>query len=83
MAVRITCIDKAGGHHEDPHVAISTFGWLNETDGQTGRSTRIEMYDWITQKGGTAYVRDRFGNVAYVVGKVSAWGNPFVQTVAD
>jgi hypothetical protein len=83
MPVRITCINKAGGHHEDPHVAISRLGWVNEQDSQQGRSTRVEMYSWIVHRGGVAYVRDGFGNVAYLIGRVSARGNPFVQTVAD
>jgi len=40
------------------------------------------MHNWIVQ-GGQAYVRDPHGNAAYLIAKVSAWGNPFVQTIAD
>lgn len=82
MAVRITCIKKAGGYHEDPHVAISELGWTNEQNGQSGRSTRIEMYNFV-KGGGEAFVRDRAGNTAYLVAKLSRNGNPYVQTVAD
>ncbi len=82
MAVRITCINKEHGCHDDPHVAIEYLGWTNEGTGESGKSTRLQMYDWLN-KGGTAYVRDRFGNKAYVIPKVSRNGNPFVQTVAD
>jgi hypothetical protein len=82
MAVRITCINKEHGNHEDPHVAISTLGWLNETTKETGKTTRVEMYNWVKQ-GGQAYVRDAYGNIVYLIAKVSAWGNPFVQTAAD
>ena len=83
MAVRITCINKAGGHHEDPHVAIEHLGWTNEESGESGKSTRLTVYDWLKNKGGVAYVKDRSGNKAYLIPKVSRNGNPFVQTVAD
>lgn len=82
MSVRITCINKAGGYHDDPHVAIEDLGWKNEETGETGKSTRLAVYDWL-RKGGIAYVTDRLGNKAFLVPKVSRNGNPFVQTVAD
>jgi len=82
MSIRITCINKENGYHEDPHVAISMLGWLNEGTNEAGKSTRIDMYNWIKQ-GGQAYVRDTYGNNAYLVAKISEHGNPYVQTVAD
>src|SRR5687768_890586 len=82
MSVRITCIKKAGGNHEDPHVAISELGWTNEQTGASDRSTRLQMYEWV-KNGNQAYVKDVYGNVAYLVAKVSRSGNPYVQTVAD
>ena len=82
MSVRINCINKAGGYHDDPHVAIEHLGWTNESNGSQGKSTRLEMYNWL-KEGGQAYVQDRFGNKAYLVPKVSRNGNPFVQTIAD
>jgi hypothetical protein len=82
MAIRITCINKEGGNHDDPHVAIENLGWTNEATGKQGKSTRLEIYDWL-KGGGEAYVKDRFGNKAQVVPKVSRNGNPFVQTIAD
>ena len=82
MSVRINCINKAGGYHDDPHVAIEFLGWTNEGNGNRGKSTRLEMYNWL-KEGGEAYVKDRFGNKAYLVPKLSRNGNPFVQTIAD
>jgi hypothetical protein len=29
MSIRITCITKAAGDHENPFVAISRLGWVN------------------------------------------------------
>jgi hypothetical protein len=29
MSIRITCITKAGGDHENPYVAISRLAWVN------------------------------------------------------
>ena len=62
MAVRITCINKSEGYHADPHHAISHLGWRNEETGNTGKSTRLEVHDWIKTRGGAAYVIDSRGN---------------------
>lgn len=83
MAVRITCINKEGGYHDDPHVAIESLGWVNEATNESGKSTRIEVYDWLQNRGGVAYVRDRFGNQVRVLPHENARGTRFVQTVAD
>lgn len=82
MAVRITCISKDNGHHENPHVAIQRLGWVNPQNNESGSSTRIEMYNFV-QQGGTAYVQDAVGNRAHLVAKTSAHGTAYVQTVAD
>ena len=58
MSVRITCINKSNGHHADPHHAIQNLGWINEETNARGKNTRLEIYDWIKNKGGHAYVRD-------------------------
>ena len=83
MAVRITCINKDNGNHQNPHEAITHLGWVNEATGESGKSTRLEMYDFLQNKGGQAYTKDNFGNVAYLYPRVSPNNNPFVQTVAD
>jgi hypothetical protein len=84
MAIRITCINKAGGQHFDPHVAISNLGWLNDSTGSTGKSSRIEVYDWLKQSSGNlAYVLDRGGNKAFLYPRESPHGTKFVQTIAD
>ena len=66
MAIRITCINKAGGQHYDPHVAITNLGWVNDSTGEMGKSTRQAVYDWLQNSTNQAYVRDGFGNVAYL-----------------
>jgi hypothetical protein len=83
MSVRITCINKSHGFHQDPHHAISDLGWINEQTGETGRSTRLVMYDWLKNKNGAAYVTDRLGNKAYLYPRENANGTKYVQTYAD
>lgn len=61
MSIRITCIKKSNGDHQDPHHAISELGWTNEQTNETGRSTRLEMYDWIKNQNGVASVADARG----------------------
>jgi hypothetical protein len=83
MAIRITCITKDSGNHENPYVAITELGWINDQTNATGRSTRIAMYDWIVNQNGYAYVKDVYGNTAKLIGAISSKGNKYVKTVAD
>jgi hypothetical protein len=82
MSLRITCIKKQSDSHQDPHHAIERVGWIEE-DGKSGSSTRIEIYDWIREKKGQAYVRDRFGNSVQVGAAISSNGTKFIRTYAD
>jgi len=79
--VRITCINKDGGNHSNPHEAISDYGWTN-FEGKKGISDRPTMVKWI-EDGNTAYVEDKFGNRAYCGVRKSVAGNKFLQTFAD
>jgi hypothetical protein len=83
MTIRITCINKSNGYHADPHHAITHLGWIDEADGKTGKSTRIEIYEWIKNKKGEAYVTDRYGNRAYVGAREHSNGTKYLQTYAD
>lgn len=81
--IRITCINKSGGFHLDPHHAISNLGWVNDTNGAPGKSTREQMYEWLRNQNGSAYVLDKFGNKAYVFPRENEFGTKYVQTAAD
>ena len=83
MAIRVTCINKEHGYHEDPHHAIENLGWINEANGKTGKNTRLEIYNWLKDEKGQAYVTDRSGNKAYVAPREHTNGTKFVQTYAD
>jgi Protein of unknown function (DUF3892) len=83
MTVRITCINKDGGNHENPNAAISYLGWTEDGTGNTGKSTRLEMYDWIKHQNGKAYVRDANGNTAWVGTAETAGGTKYVRTYRD
>lgn len=83
MTIRITCINKDHGYHDNPHEAISELGWTNEATGESNRSERLTIYEWLKNKNGQAYVVDRFGNKAYVYPRENANGTKFVQTYAD
>lgn len=83
MSVRITCIKKDSGNHENPYVAIESLDWINEQTNATARTTRLDMYDFVVNKKGEAYVKDAQGNVAYLIGAISPRGTKYVKTVAD
>ena len=82
MAVRITCVDKPSGNIQNPHEAISTYGWINESTGEYGRSDRYTMVDWV-KKGGIAYVKDNLDNKAQCQKRMSINGTEFLQTITD
>jgi hypothetical protein len=83
MSIRITCIKKAGGNHESPYVAITSLNWINEANNNTGTTSREDMYDWLVNQKGEAYVRDSQGNKATLFGEISSRGTKFVKTRAD
>ncbi len=80
--VRIVCINKDGGNHNNPHEAISHYGWLNESTGKSGKETRPDMVAWV-EKGNTAYVKDNNGNTAKCGVRTSKNGIKFLQTYSD
>ena len=82
MSVKITCINKDGGDHYDPHEAITHLGWLNENSGKSGKATLQQMIEFL-ESGNKAYVKDAWDNIAYLVICISRFGNKFVKTVAD
>jgi len=77
MAVRIICINKDNGDHDDPHEAITRLG----TEGGQ-KYTRLEMVRFI-ENGNDAYVKGPMGNVAYLMVSVSRGGNKYVKTIPD
>src|SRR5450759_1858989 len=55
IEVEIICINKDGGHHQNPYEAVAYYGWRDMT-GQTSRYDRQTMVDWV-EKGNRAYVK--------------------------
>jgi hypothetical protein len=83
MAIRITCINKSSGYHADPHHAISNLGWVEDGSGKTGKNTRLEVYEWIKNESGVAYVLDSRRDIARVGTREHANGTKYLQTYAD
>lgn len=81
MSIRITCIKKSGGHHQEPHEAITALTWVNEQDGSRGNSSREQMYEWV-KNGGQAFVVFGATRVQVVTAETS-WGTRFVKTRPD
>lgn len=83
MAIRITCINKSNGYHADPHHAIENLGWVNDETGQMGKNARLQIYEWIRNKNGVAYVLDLRNRKAFVGTRENAYGTKYLQTYAD
>jgi len=82
MSRRITCITKDSGNHENPYVAISYLGWINENNQEVGYDTREVIYNFV-KKGNTAYVKDDFGNKINLMCATSPIGTKYVKTIPD
>ncbi len=80
--VRITCINKDGGNHQNPYLGITNFGWINPQTNASGNSTRQEMVDFLNKNPKSAYVQDSNGHLVYCEVR-DRYGNPYVATVAD
>ena len=84
MSIRITCITKAGGDHENPYVAISKLGWVNLLNPYEKKSSsREEIYDFV-MNGGEAFVYDLTGTIrSNLVCATSPKGTRYVKTEPD
>jgi hypothetical protein len=78
MTVKIICIKKENGNHENPCEAISSLGWIEEVTQKRRNSSRIQMYEFV-KKGGYAYVEDDASRVKLITG-ISNKGNKYVKT---
>lgn len=81
--VRITCISKDGGNHQNPHEGIASFGWVNEETRAKGQSSRAQMLYFLESQNGKAYVKDIFGNDVYIRIWVAASGIKYLRTYVD
>ena len=50
MAVRIICIKKDDGDHENPYVAIDHLEWVNDRIKVNGITDRTKIHDWIKNR---------------------------------
>jgi hypothetical protein len=82
MSVKITCIKKDNGNHENPYAAITSMSRLNEADQKTGTNSREEMYNFVND-GGEANVKDAAGNKAKLIARTTDKGTKYVKTAAD
>lgn len=82
MSIRVSCIVKAKGNHENPYVAVAYMGWINESTGASGISTRLEIYDWI-ENGGEAYVIGDAGSKILVELAQTLLGTRYLRTQAN
>lgn len=80
--VQVTCVNKDGGNHFNRYEGITNFGWVDPATGKRGNSGRMEMIRWL-EGGGKAFTKDALNNVAWLVVRISALGNKYVQTQAD
>ncbi len=83
MAVRIICIKKDDGEHENPYVAIDHLEWVNDRIKVNGITDRTKIHDWIKNEKGEAYIMDQSGNKTYLIPAISPKGNKYVKTVID
>lgn len=81
MSIKITCINKDNGYHDNPNLAITHLGWIEDGTIQTKKSTRLVIYDFI-KDGGYAYV-EKNGNKVKVITAETTNGTKYVKTESD
>jgi len=77
--LRIRCINKDNGNHDNPHEGITHYGWLE--DGVYNKDDRQTMVNRV-KSGLVAYVEDSEGKRA-VCGIRNPHGTEFLQTHSD
>jgi hypothetical protein len=82
VAIKITCIKRAGGNHVDAHHAVLSLTWKNDENDETGSNDRLAIHEWL-KNGGTAYVLDARGNTLWLAAREHANGVKYVQTHVD
>lgn len=82
MAIKITCINKNNGNHENPNLAITHLGWIEDGTGKVGKSNRLTIYNWIKNENGYAYVEKNGRKVKVITAETSS-GTKYVKTEAD
>jgi hypothetical protein len=84
MSIKITCITKSAGNHENPYIAISKIGWVDESNSNNkGINTREEMFEWVA-KGGEAFVYNKSGTFkSKLITATSSRGTRYVKTIPD
>ena len=81
MAIKINCINKDNGNHENPYEAISHYGWVEDVTGKSDVTARSTVVGWV-ESGTRAYVSSYEGVVDCFVNR-SPRGTKFLQTNAD
>ena len=79
MAIQCTGIQLVGGTR---HEHIINIRWGQDGTKNAGICTLAQMIIFV-ERGGAAYVRDAYGNVAPLGVRVSADGDKYVQTQID
>lgn len=75
MAIQCTGIKLTGGFG---HEHIANFRWAQDATNNAGICTRAQMVTLI-EKGGTAYIRDAYGNAAFLRVRIGEDGLRYVQ----
>jgi len=81
MAIKVTCINKDHGNHDNPYEAIEYLGWTKDITNEIGKYSRARMVQFL-ENHGIAYV-EKGGEKAYLIVRTSTGGNKYVKTEAD
>lgn len=79
MAIQCTGIQIAGGMR---HEHVTNIRWHQDKTNNAGICSRAQMIT-LVERGGTAYVRDTYGNAAPLKVRVSPDGTKYVQAQLD
>jgi hypothetical protein len=85
MAIRITHIRgttilNAQSTQEERHLAIEHFKWIDEQTLEGGFITREQMFEWVVNKRGVTYVREKQNFIPVpVFGRMNEMGQKYLR----
>ena len=85
MAIKVIKITPPNLKGLDPiiaHKTIDTFEWVNETTQKKGQTSREEMYNWLVNQKGSAYITIGGENI-FLFGAITPIGEKYVRAAKN
>jgi hypothetical protein len=80
MEIQLVSMELNTGLQENPLCAIRSLHWIHRKARVYSKHTREELYDWIKNENGRAYIVSGEGMKSYVLTAISPKGTKYLIT---